>query len=141
MEFQPSAGAELQCEYFLDRANAPAALRALKAVEEQFAPQLMIGEIRTVAADDLWLSPARGADCVAFHFTFKPDWPALQRVLPALEWALRPLGARAHWGKLFTMTPADMQAGYPGLDDFRMLARRYDPTGKFRNAFIETYAF
>ncbi len=141
MEFQPSAGAELQSEYFVDRVHASAALRALKAVQDQFAPLLMIAEIRTVAADSLWLSPARGADCVAFHFTFKPDWPAVAKVLPVVEWALRPFNARAHWGKLFTMTPADMQAGYPQIDQYRPLARRYDPEGKFRNAFLETYAF
>lgn len=141
MEFQPSAGAELQSEYFVDRADAPAALRAVKAVEDQFAPLLMISELRTIASDSLWLSPARGTDCLAFHFTFKPDWPAVQKVLPAIEWALRPFNARAHWGKLFTMTPADIQAGYPMLEDFRALARRLDPTGKFRNAFLDTYVF
>ncbi len=119
----------------------PAALRALKAVEDTIAPQLMIAEIRTIAADTLWLSPCYQTDRVAFHFTFKPDWPAVQKVLPVLEWALRPFNARAHWGKLFTMTPSDVQAGYTMLEDFRALARRYDPKGKFRNPFIDAYVF
>ena len=141
MEFQPSAGAELQSEFFVARADAPAALRALKAVEDTIAPQLMIAEIRTIAADALWLSPCYQTDRVAFHFTFKPDWPAVQKVLPVLEWALRPFNARPHWGKLFTMTPSDVQAGYTMLEDFRALARRYDPKGKFRNPFIDAYVF
>ena len=140
MEFMPSAGAELQSEYFVARGDAAAALWALKKIEDKIAPQLMISEIRTIAADDLWLSPAKGEDCVAFHFTFKPDWPAVQQVLPAIEWALRPFNARPHWGKLFTMTPADVEAGYRKLPDFRALRRKLDLAGKFANEFIETFA-
>jgi xylitol oxidase len=139
MEFTPSAGAELQSEYFVAIENAVPALQALKSIEDKIAPELMISEIRTIAADDLWMSPAYRQDCVAFHFTFKPDWPAVEKVLPQVEWALRPFGARPHWGKLFTMTPADVQAGVPRLADFRTLLATRDPAGKFRNAFVETY--
>ena len=98
-----------------------------------------ISEIRTIAADDLWMSPAYHQDCVAFHFTFRPDWAAVEKILPHIEWALRPFNARPHWGKLFTMTPADVQAGFPRLADFRRLLATRDPAGKFRNAFVETY--
>jgi alditol oxidase len=139
MEFTPSAGAELQSEYFVARANAPAALRALKSIEDKIAPLLMISEIRTIAADTLWLSPAYQEDCVAFHFTFKPDWPAVKQVLPGIEWALRPFNARPHWGKLFTMTPADVEAGYRRLPDFRALRDRLDPARKFANEFIDEF--
>ena len=139
MEFTPSAGAELQSEYFVARADAPAALRALKAIADRIAPLLLISEIRTIAADTLWLSPASGEDCVAFHFTLKPDWPAVQKLLPEVEWALRPFNARPHWGKLFTMTPADVQAGYRRLSDFRALRRQLDPAGKFGNDFVDRF--
>jgi len=77
---------------------------------------------------------------MAFHFTFKPVWPAVQQILPQIEWALRPFNARPHWGKLFTMTPADVEAGYRRLSDFRTLRRKLDPAGKFANEFIETFA-
>jgi xylitol oxidase len=140
MEFTPSAGAELQSEFFVARTDAPAALRALKAIEDKIAPQLMISEIRSIAADELWLSPAYREDCVAFHFTFQPNWPEVQKILPQIEWALRPFNARPHWGKLFTMTPADLEAGYRRLPDFRALRSRLDPAGKFANDFTEKFA-
>jgi xylitol oxidase len=139
MEFTPSAGAELQSEYFVAAENAVPALKALKAIEDKIAPELMISEIRTIAADDLWMSPAYRQDSVAFHFTFKPNWPAVANVLPQIEWALRPFNARPHWGKLFTMSPADVQAGFPRLEDFRGLLAAHDPAGKFRNDFVEAF--
>jgi len=53
----PSAGDELQSEYFVARADAPAALDALRSIADRVAPVLHIAEIRTIAADELWLSP------------------------------------------------------------------------------------
>ena len=94
-----------------------------------------------MAADELWLSPNFQQDCVAFHFTCKKDWPAVQTVLPRIEAALAPFNVRPHWGKLFTMAPADIQRRYPRLDDFQRLATDLDPAGKFRNAFIDDYIF
>jgi xylitol oxidase len=62
-------------------------------------------------------------------------------LLPLLEEQLAPFDARPHWGKLFTMAPARVQALYQKLPDFQNLARTYDPQGKFRNAFLEAYIF
>ena len=59
-------------------------------------------------------------------------------MLPELEAALLPLGARPHWGKLFTVPVADLPALYPRFDDFAELAARLDPTGKFRGGYVET---
>lgn len=136
MEFQPSAGAELQTEYFVPRAQAPAAITALRTIQDRIAPHLMISEIRTMAADDFWLSGAYGRDTVGFHFTWQQDWPAVRAVLPAIEAALAPFAVRPHWGKLFTMARDTALATYPRLADFRALAARLDPEGKFRNAFL-----
>lgn len=135
----PSIGAELQSEYFVPRAQAVAALRELRALHEQIAPLLMVSEVRTVAADTLWLSPCYNEAQVGLHFTFKRDEPAVRRLLPQIEQRLAPLGARPHWGKLFTMEPAHVRSLYQRLPDFQALLRRYDPQGKFRNAFLETY--
>ena len=101
----------------------------------------MVGEIRTIAADELWMSPCYRTACVAFHFSFKRDWPALKAVLPGLEEALAPFQPRAHWGKMFTMPPKEIRAHYPRLADFRALLDTHDPSGKFRNAFIEHNIF
>jgi xylitol oxidase len=141
LEFTPSNGAELQSEYFVPRKDGPAALQALHAVQDRFAGHLMVGELRTIAADELWLSSAYRQDCLAFHFTWHPDWPAVQQVLPVIEAALRPFGVRPHWGKLFTMPKAEIATRWSRLGDFRALAGRYDPTGKFRNDFLAATVF
>lgn len=141
MEFTPSAGEELQSEYFVARRDAVAAFKALHAIQHLIAPHLLVSEIRTMAADDLWMSPNYREDCVAFHFTCKPDWPAVSRMLPHIEAALAPFAVRPHWGKLFTMSAADIQPRYPRLGDFQRLVQDLDPTGKFRNAFIDDYIF
>jgi xylitol oxidase len=139
MDFTPSVGAELQSEYFVPRADAPAALTALKEVQHLFALPLLVSEIRTQAADDLWLSMNHQRDSLSFHFTWLPDWEAVRQVLPIIEAALAPLDVRPHWGKLFTMPPTDVVSRYWRFNDFRALAQRYDPSGKFRNPFVAEY--
>ncbi|MEP7241068.1 MAG: FAD-binding protein [Devosia sp.] len=139
MAFLPSVGAELQSEYFVPRADAAEALRALHAIQHRIAPVLLVSEVRTIAADSQWLSMCSGRDSLAFHFTFKPDWPAVSQVLPHVEAALAGFGVRPHWGKLFTMPARAVQGLYPRLGDFRTLLRRHDPAGKFRNGFIDTF--
>ncbi len=139
LEFTPSAGDELQSEYLLPRACAIDALRALRPVAGLIAPVLRICEIRTVAADEAWLSPAYRRDTAAFHFTWVKDWPAVAPVLPVIEERLAPLQARPHWGKLFAASPEALRGLYPRLDDFRQLMRCHDPAGKFRNDLLDRY--
>ena len=134
-EFTPSAGDELQTEYLLPAGHATAAIHALQRVGDQIAPVLRICEIRTLAADRLWLSPAYRQDSVAFHFTWLPDTAAVLPVVTLVERQLAPFGPRPHWGKIFTTPAADLHASYDRLADFLALAGHYDPTGKFRNAY------
>ena len=96
-----------------------------------------MSELRTVAADDLWLSSAYGTDVVGFHLTWVQDEEAVYAVLPDLEAALLPLGARPHWGKCFSATAADLEPLYPRLGDFRALRDRVDPDRTFGNAFLD----
>ena len=103
------------------------------------APVLRTSEIRTVAADEAWLSMAYRQDSVAFHFTWILDPGAVRPVVAAVERELVPLGARPHWGKVSGMTPQAVRARYPRWDDFRALARSLDPGGKFRNEFFDQY--
>lgn len=137
----PVEGYEFQSEYFVARHHAPAAMRALKAVEAALHPVLVVGEIRTVAKDDLWLSMNYGEDGVGFHFSLERDKSAVAKALAAIEGALAPFTPRPHWGKLFLMPAAAVMARYPRLGDFRALASKHDPHGKFRNAFIDEYVF
>jgi xylitol oxidase len=137
MGFTPSAGQELQTEYFVPRPHALEAIFAVERLRDLVGPQLLITEIRTIAADPLWMSPCHRQDCVTIHFTWKPDWPAVRRLLPVIERELAPFHPRPHWGKLFTIPPAEFLAQYPRLPEFLALARQYDPAGKFRNEFLE----
>jgi len=141
MGFTPSAGKELQTEYFVPRKNGVDAILAVERLGERIAPHLLISEIRTIAADDLWMSPCYQQESVTIHFTWKPDWPAVKQLLPAIEQALAPFNARPHWGKLFTMPPAEVRSRYAKLSDFIQLSKKYDPQGKFRNDFLQTNVF
>ncbi len=136
-EFTPSAGDELQSEFWLADTDAPAAFAAIRELGDQVAPVLHIAEIRAVRADDLWLSPAYGRDSVTFHFTWIRDAAAVAPVLAAVERRLMPLDARPHWGKLTSAAASDIIGRYERADDFARLMRAYDPKGKFRNPFVD----
>jgi xylitol oxidase len=139
LEFTPSAGDELQSEYLVPREHAATALTALGGVAHLVAPVLQVSELRTVAADGLWLSPAYQRPSLALHFTWIPDARAVAPAVTAVQDALAPLGARPHWGKVFS-TPAGVVAGlYPQLPAVQRLRRHYDPGGKFGNAFTGRY--
>ena len=137
--FAPSAGAELQSEYLMPREHAAAALAALASIRTALAPVTLVSELRTVAADGLWLSPAYQRDSAAFHFTWVPDQAAVLPVLAAVEAALEPFAARPHWGKIFSIGPDQVASRYPRMDDFRRLAAQFDPAGTFGNAMLDAY--
>ena len=137
MGFTPSSGKELQAEYFVPARNAVDAFMAIQRMGKQIGPHLFISEIRTIAADKLWLSTAHNEDMVAIHFTWKQEWPAVSKLLPQIEKELAPYNVRPHWGKLFTLTKATLAARYPKMQKFRKLVREYDPDGKFVNDFLK----
>jgi xylitol oxidase len=139
MEFTPSNGEELQTEYFVPRLHALEAIHAMYELKDVLAPLLYISEIRTVAADDLWLSPCYRQDGVGIHFTWRQMWPEVSALLPRIEKLLEPFEARPHWGKLFTMAPERVQSFYPRLAEFQALRSERDPEGKFQNEFVRTY--
>lgn len=141
MGFTPSSGKELQSEYFVPRRNAVDAILAISKMGSPISPHLFTSEIRTIAADNLWLSPCYKQDSVAIHFTWKQDWPAVSKLLPVIEKELAPFNVRPHWGKLFTVAPGLLEKRYEKLPEFRELARELDPTGKFRNAFLNLNVF
>lgn len=135
LAFTPSVGDELQSEYFVPYEHAVAAVEAVRGLGDLVAPLLLVSEIRAIAGDELWLSPCHGGDRVALHFTWQPRQPEVEAVLPVLEERLAPFGARPHWGKLFHAVTAE----YPRLAEFRALAGKLDPAGKFRNPFLERH--
>jgi len=141
MGFTPSAGKELQSEYFVPRQHAIDAILAVEKLRDMVSPHLLITEIRTIAADDLWMSPCYQQPCVTIHFTWKQDWPAVKNALPIIERELAPFNARPHWGKLFTMPRKPLKSSYRKFPEFIALCNKFDPHGKFRNSFLDRNIF
>src|SRR5438067_1716794 len=112
MGFTPSVGKELHSEYFVPRRHAVEAILAVERLRDQISPHLMISEIRTIAADNLWLSPCYERASATIHFTWKPDWPGVRNVMPIIERELAPFDPRPHWGKLFTVSPSGLKSRY-----------------------------
>ncbi|WP_375405646.1 FAD-binding protein [uncultured Amnibacterium sp.] len=127
----PSNGDEIQTEYFIAHSDAAAALQAVRALGEDIAPHLLITELRTIAADDLWMSTASGRDSLAIHFTWRNEQAAVEALCPRIEAALEPFAPRPHWGKVNTVPKAVVASRYPRFADFRALVARADPDRKF----------
>jgi xylitol oxidase len=139
VDHTPSSGQELQSEYFVPLENGFEAIRAVEGLRDAITPLLYVTELRTVAADNLWMSMAYQQRSLAIHFTWKPDWAAVRDILPQIEQRLEPFGARPHWGKLFTMSPDRLARLYSRITDFRSLVAEFDPQGRFRNEFLRQY--
>ena len=114
---------------------------ALEGLADEMAELLWLSEVRTIAADELWLSPSYRTPTIGIHFSWHNDWEGLQGVLPVVEEALAPLQVRPHWGKVFTLKQEQVASQYPRLDEFKGLLRDFDPDGKFRNPYLERYLY
>jgi xylitol oxidase len=136
MGFTPSNGEEIQSEYQVARPHAVEAIRAVRGLADTLAPLLQVSEIRTIAADRLWMSPQYGQATVGLHFTWTREPDAVARVLVDLEAALAPFAPRPHWGKVFLADAATLAPRYERLADFARLAERLDARGAFRNDWL-----
>ncbi len=135
-EAAPSVGGdELQSEYFVSRRHGVQALQALRSMSQHISPHLHGMEVRTVAADELWLSPAYERASLCLGFTWRKHPAEVQALLPDIEAALEEFDPRPHWGKLFTM-PAVAER-FPRMKDFASLAATHDPDRKFWSPFLD----
>jgi alditol oxidase len=139
MGFTPSSGEELQSEYLFPRRYAVEAIQAVRSLAEEIRPILQVSEIRTVAADQLWMSMNYGRDTVGIHFTWKPEQDAVENMLVQLETSLAPFEARPHWGKLFNANAMAIAPLYERMSDFIRLVERLDPRGTFSNSWLKTH--
>ena len=137
LEFTPSVGEEIQTEFFVDRKDAAAAIEAVSQLGSEITPLLWITELRTFAADNLWLSGAFERDCLAIHFTWK-KLDAIYPVIEKVEVALRPFNYRPHWGKVFTADATYLMSVYPKMGEFQALVQALDPAKKFGNSFTRS---
>ncbi len=139
LNFTPSSGQELQTEFFVPFERGYEAIRAVEMLRDRITPHLYITELRAIAADDLWMSMAYKRPSLAIHFTWKMEPDAVMAVMPQIEAKLAPFQARPHWAKVFSMESAALAPLYPRFDDFRSLARQYDPKARFRNRFMQDH--
>ncbi len=135
------AGSEMQAEYMVDRTDAVAGIRALKEISEVVRPYILAAEFRSVAPDDLWMSTAYQRETICLHYATVADPGVPNEMLPVVERTLEPFSPRPHWGKLFVASAEELAPRYPRMTDFRDLANRLDPEGKFRNEFLDRHVF
>jgi xylitol oxidase len=139
LNFTPSSGQELQTEFFVPFERGYEAIRAVETLRDRITPHLYITELRAIAADDLWMSMAYRRPSLAIHFTWKLESDAVMNLLPQIEAKLAPFRARPHWAKVFTMNTSEIEPLYPRMKDFRILAKDFDSSGKFRNRYIRDH--
>ena len=138
LDFTPSVGEEIQSEFFVDRKDAAVAIATISKLGREITPLLWITELRTIAADELWLSGAYQRDTLGIHFTWKKD-DAIYPVIEKIESGLRPLNYRPHWGKVFTADAEYLRSAYPKMAEFKALIEALDPTKKFENSYTRKY--
>lgn len=137
MGFTPSSGKELQTEYFVPREHSYKAIMAVEKLHGEITPHLFITEIRTIDGDNLWMSPCYKQPSTAIHFTWKPEWDAVQKLLPKIEEALSPFNAKPHWGKLFTTPYSVLKQRHHKMEAFQQVVKEYDPEGVLTNDFLK----
>jgi FAD/FMN-containing dehydrogenase len=92
-------------------------------------------EYRTVAADDIYLSPAYGRRTVSISAHQGAELPH-EAFFREVEAIFRAHGARPHWGKWHTHRAAGLRALYPRWDDFQRVRSEMDPRGVFMNGYL-----
>lgn len=137
LEFTPSTGHEIQSEFFVPMEHGYEAIRAVETLRDEITPHLIVTELRAVQSDTLWMSMAYRRPSLAIHFTWKPEHDAVMAVLPKIEAKLAPFGARPHWAKVFTIPKHTLRERYLKMGDFEAMVKKYDPYGKFMNAFLQ----
>ena len=137
MGFKPSTGKELQSEFFVHKDAGVNAIEAMQALGKQISPHLFVSEIRSVKADELWMSPAYKKDCIAIHTTWHQVDKVIAELIPLVQKALQPFDPIPHWAKLSSLSSSVLAKAYPRMNDFRELCSRFDPKKKFLNKYLE----
>lgn len=124
-----------EMEYAIPRAHSADAIREIKEVSARFATPMPI-EVRWVAADDAFLSPAGGRDTcyIAVHQYRGMEWEPYFR---ACEAVFDRYEGRPHWGKRHFQTAETLRPRYPDWDRFTAVRRRLDPKGLFTNPYLD----
>jgi FAD-linked oxidoreductase len=125
-----------EMEFHLPREEQMAAMREVMEVIELGHNEVFFPlEVRSIAADDAWLSPfyERESGSLAIHAYYKDDY---RRLFAAVEPILRRHGGRPHWGKLHSLKARDLAPLYPRWKDAMQVRRVLDPDGRFLNSHL-----
>ena len=126
-----------EMEYAIPRRHAAEAVQRALGVAEQADPPVGFPiEVRFVAGDDAWLSPAFDRDTcyIAVHQFEGMAW---ENYFRSVEELMTSYGGRPHWGKRHFQTAASLAERYPHWEDFRRVRARLDPEGRFRNQYLD----
>lgn len=127
-----------EMEYELPRSEGLAALdEVIGWIRKKRLPVTFPFEYRTVAADDIWMSPMNAGPvaAISMHQYAKMPWADLFAGAEAIFRAHR---GRPHWAKRHTLTRGDVDALYPMAERYRAVRRTFDPRGKFLNPHLES---
>jgi FAD/FMN-containing dehydrogenase len=122
-----------ELEYFVSLDKGPQALAAMRELMLKSLPQSLYPmEVRTVGAEEAYLSPSYGTATTVISVSGQPgtDYWSYLRSVDAL---LAEFDARVHWGKLHFLSRDRLRALYPHADDFIAVRRQFDPDGMFLN--------
>lgn len=130
----------VEMEYRFPRASTVDALEAVRRVVDERGLRVSFPvEVRVSAADDIPLSMGYGADSgwVAVHMYRGVDHRPYFEAVEQAWLDLASTEARPHWGKLHTLTAADLALRYPEWERFQAVRRRLDPGGLFTSPAIQ----
>ncbi|ONM48154.1 D-arabinono-1,4-lactone oxidase [Nocardia donostiensis] len=124
-----------EMEYAVPREVSAAAIREIKELSTKYDTVMPI-EVRWVAADDAFLSPASGRDTcyIAVHtyqgMDYEPYFRACETVFDRYQ-------GRPHWGKRHFQTAETLRTRYPDWERFADVRARLDPQGRFANDYLD----
>jgi FAD/FMN-containing dehydrogenase len=122
-----------ELEYFVPYGRAQEALAAMRELMLASLPLSVFPmEVRTVAAEDAWLSHSYGGASLVISVSGQPGTP-YEPYLRDVHAVLGQFDARVHWGKLHHLTREELLERYPRAGDFIALRRELDPEGVFLN--------
>ncbi|MED5541195.1 MAG: D-arabinono-1,4-lactone oxidase [Actinomycetota bacterium] len=122
-----------EMEYSIPTEHGPSCVADIKHLLSSSYPDVVWPiEYRTVAADDVWLSPARGRATVtvSIHEDVQRDETAYYR---AAESVFRSYEGRPHWGKVHYLSTEDLAGDYDRWQDWWHVRDGVDPTGVLLN--------